>query len=284
MKNKLILSLVVMFMYITNIYANYPLSTKTISVYGQLTEEQWTEIRNLPNLRKLDLTDLYSPWIPVGALQGSSIDSLIFPNRLDIIPTSFCQSCPNLKYVKFPTNKVEIRQAAFSNCPSLKDVTITGGADLSFLVFSQSGVTNLDIKGETTLNALSLNNTSSLTTIVIEDVQTITSVENVTSLQISPTVTSMTITTTSIEPKVLDEIATTVTEAQTTAPSCTVTYSDTSGNVKISTDVVTNYHTINISTPYIYISLKTGVKTTTPTKGEMYVVYLNGIKQFKTIL
>ena len=248
-----------MFMYITNIYANYPLSTKTISVYGQLTEEQWTEIRNLPNLRKLDLTDLYSPWIPVGALQGSSIDSLIFPN-----------------------NKVEIRQAAFSNCPSLKDISITGGANISFLVFSNSGVTNLDIKGETTMNALSLNGTTALTTVVIEDVQTITPVENISTLQISPTVTSMTITTTSIEPKVLEEVNKTVVVAQATSPNAVIIYTALDNSINNTNDVVTSIK--DVTAPYVYISLKTGLISKNLNKGEMYVVYLNGIKQFKTII
>ena len=275
---KLILSLVIMLGFTT-------LFATSLSPSGQLTEEQWTIIRNTPNLKKLDLSSISNSWIPVGALQSSSIDSLIFPNILDVIPTNFCEGCLSLKYIKFPNNKVDIRQGAFSNCTSLKDISITGGANISFSVFSNSGVTNLDIKGETTMNALSLNGTQQLTTVVIENVQAITPVENKTTLSIAPTVTTMTITTTSTEPKVLTEVNNTVVVAQTTSPNVVIIYTALDNTLNnTSNDVVTSIKTNVINPSYVYISLKTGLISKNLNKGEMYIVYSNNIKLFKTII
>lgn len=96
-----------------------------VKVTGTLNETDLKNIKNLSNLRKLDLSEATFDKLPNGFLQNHSlVQSVILPDSLESIPDNAFYRCSKLMSVTAPGLK-SIGLSAFQYCSFLEDLDIT---------------------------------------------------------------------------------------------------------------------------------------------------------------
>lgn len=100
-------------------------SIKMLRITGNLNDEDFLAIRNLPNLEYLDISELPFTTLPAKAFANMyDIKGIVLPSSLTAIPESLCAHCYDLSSIVIPTNVEVIEMSAFYNCRDLSSVEL----------------------------------------------------------------------------------------------------------------------------------------------------------------
>lgn len=100
-------------------------SVKMLRITGNLNDEDFLAIRNLPNLEYLDISELPLTTLPAKAFANMyDIKGIVLPTSLTVIPESLCAHCYDLSSIVIPKNVEVIEMSAFYNCRNLSSVEL----------------------------------------------------------------------------------------------------------------------------------------------------------------
>ena len=113
-----------------------------VKVTGELNSTDLTNIKNLTNLRKLDLSEASFGMLPSSFLSNNNtLDEVILPEALIIIPDNAFQYCRKLTKVTAP-GAVQINYGAFQQCSALTDFDISNVRSIGNSAFSYCSAFN----------------------------------------------------------------------------------------------------------------------------------------------
>ena len=141
-----------------------------LKITGTINDEDILIIRDLRRLKHLNIAELPLITFPIYSFQGLYLNSIILPNKLQIIEKGLLSRCSSLTSIEIPASVKTIGDGAFSGCSSLTSIeipasvkTIGGGA------FSGcSSLTSIEIPASVkTIGSSAFSGCSSLTSIEI---------------------------------------------------------------------------------------------------------------------
>ena len=99
-----------------------------LKIIGVLNDEDFLILRDMTNLRGLDLAEVNLPVFPEKALYQQKIEHLILPNVLTSIGKSSFGALP-LNSIVLPSTLVDIGNSAFAGCKYLTSIAITANIE-----------------------------------------------------------------------------------------------------------------------------------------------------------
>ncbi len=97
------------------------LDVEKLGIVGYLNDTDWLVLKELQNLKYLDLSGVQSTSILKGLFKGNAkIKSLILPPNITEIPTSLCEDCSGLESIIIPQHVQIIGEKAYSGTSKIK--------------------------------------------------------------------------------------------------------------------------------------------------------------------
>ncbi len=182
---------------LASVLAENKLEAKSIGllkIIGELNDEDFLILQDMPNLRGLDLAEVNLSVIPAKALYQQKIEHLILPNVLTsigessfsglllnsiVLPSTLVNigdgafaDCPFLTSIEITANIESIGNKAFSGCWRLKDITFENGAKLKTIgayAFVRNPLTKVRIPANVeTIGSGAFERCTALTTVTFE--------------------------------------------------------------------------------------------------------------------
>ena len=147
----------------------------SLKITGVLGEDDWEvfsgSIDPLQTLQNLDLSEVTTTSIPKKIFWGTSLHSLILPNKLVTIEEgAFAYS--KLTSIKIPASVETIEEGAISDCSSLPTITFEKGSKLKTIgefAFQGTVLTSIEIPASVeTIEEYAISVCSSLSTVTFE--------------------------------------------------------------------------------------------------------------------
>ena len=128
---------------------------KMLRITGNLNDEDFLAIRNLPNLEYLDISELPFTTLPAKAFANMyDIKGIVLPSSLTAIPESLCAHCYDLSSIVIPTNVEVIEMSAFYNCRDLSSVELN--PKLKIIKSGDSNIYNGAFEGCQSLTSITI--------------------------------------------------------------------------------------------------------------------------------
>ena len=101
-----------------------------LKITGTINDEDILIIRDLRRLKHLNIAELPLITFPIYSFQGLYLNSIILPNKLQIIEKGLLSRCSSLTSIEIPASVKTIGDGAFSGCSKLATVTFEKGSQL----------------------------------------------------------------------------------------------------------------------------------------------------------
>ena len=95
-----------------------------LKITGTINDEDILIIRDLRRLKHLNIAELPLITFPIYSFQGLYLNSIILPNKLQIIEKGLLSRCSSLTSIEIPASVKTIGGGAFSDCSSLTSIEI----------------------------------------------------------------------------------------------------------------------------------------------------------------
>ena len=131
----------------------YKTGSTTLTVIGNLNDEDIATLNSLPNLAVLDMENANLEELPTKAFEGNeSLTSVKLPRTLTSIGEWAFRDCSSLTNITIPDNVTKIGTGTFFGCSSLKSITIPDGVTgIGFYAFDGcSSLTSITIPDSVT--------------------------------------------------------------------------------------------------------------------------------------
>ncbi|MBR3515271.1 MAG: leucine-rich repeat protein [Lachnospiraceae bacterium] len=121
------------------------------------------------NLREISFPDSLTT-IEEQAFMGSGLKSVTIPAGVSVIQKNVFNYCKDLEEVIIPDHVTTIEEGAFGNCPSLKEIYISGSVTINPNAFDESGLRKVTLGyGITTINDEAFIRCANLEEVIIPD-------------------------------------------------------------------------------------------------------------------
>ena len=157
----------------------YKTEITELTVIGNLNDEDYETLKNLPNLAVLDMENANLEVLPSFKFSGTSLTSVKLPKTLKAIESYAFSKCSRLTSVTIPDGVTSIEMCAFSDCIRLTSITIPSSVtSIGNWAFSSCwNLTSITIPdGVTEIGYSAFQDCSNLTSITISD--GVTSIED----------------------------------------------------------------------------------------------------------
>ncbi|MEI3554276.1 MAG: leucine-rich repeat protein [Alistipes senegalensis] len=141
-----------------------------LKITGTINDEDILIIRDLRRLKHLNIAELPLITFPIYSFQGLYLNSIILPNKLQIIEKGLLSRCSSLTSIEIPASVKTIGGGAFSGCSSLTSIEIPASVKtIGSSAFSGcSSLTSIEIPASVkTIGSSAFSGCSSLTSIEI---------------------------------------------------------------------------------------------------------------------
>ena len=142
-----------------------------LKITGTINDEDILIIRDLRRLKHLNIAELPLITFPIYSFQGLYLNSIILPNKLQIIEKGLLSRCSSLTSIEIPASVKTIGGGAFSGCSSLTSIEIPASVKtIGSSAFSGcSSLTSIEIPASVeTIEAAAFKGCSKLATVTFE--------------------------------------------------------------------------------------------------------------------
>ena len=142
-----------------------------LKITGTINDEDILIIRDLRRLKHLNIAELPLITFPIYSFQGLYLNSIILPNKLQIIEKGLLSRCSSLTSIEIPASVKTIGDGAFSGCSSLTSIEIPASVKtIGSSAFSGcSSLTSIEIPASVeTIETAAFSGCTSLKTVAFE--------------------------------------------------------------------------------------------------------------------